>query len=111
MNENILFRLAATIASRREANAASSYTKSLLDAGTAACARKLGEEAVEIVIAAVSEDDGRLCSEAADLLYHLLVLLQSRNLGLEAVLAELDRRTSQSGLAEKAARPAGGKKS
>jgi phosphoribosyl-ATP pyrophosphohydrolase len=108
MSEDTLARLAATIAARRSATAAASYTKSLLDKGPAACARKLGEEAVETVIAGVGESDEKLCAEAADLLYHLLVLLESRNVALEAVLSELDRRTSQSGHAEKASRPTSG---
>src|SRR5271165_2587846 len=101
MSDDTLARLAATIAARRTATAASSYTKSLLDKGTAACAKKLGEEAVETVIAAMSESDERLQSEAADLIYHLLVLLEARNLSLDLVLNELDRRTPQSGHAEK----------
>jgi phosphoribosyl-ATP pyrophosphohydrolase len=108
MSEDTLARLAATIAARRSAASSASYTKSLLDKGATACAKKLGEEAVETVIAAVSESDEKLCAEAADLLYHLLVLLESRNLPLQAVLNELDRRTSQSGHAEKASRPASG---
>src|SRR5271167_1024526 len=105
MADDTLPRLAATIAARRAATASYSYTKSLLENGVAACAKKLGEEAAETVIAAVSESDGRLCSEAADLIYHLLVLLESRNLPFESVLTELDRRTSQSGHDEKASRP------
>ncbi len=104
MSEDTLTRLAATISARRSATATSSYTKSLLDKGAPACARKFGEEAVETVIAAVVESDEKLCAEAADLLYHLLVLLESRNVRLEAVLSELDRRTAQSGHAEKASR-------
>lgn len=108
MSEDTLARLAAAISARRSATAAASYTKSLLDKGAAACARKLGEEAVETVIAGVSESDEKLCAEAADLLYHLLVLLKSRNVPLSAVLSELDRRTSQSGHAEKASRPPSG---
>ncbi len=106
MIDDTLARLVATIAARRSAAAATSYTKSLLDKGTAACAKKFGEEAVETVIAAVSEDDDRMCAEAADVLYHLIVLLESRNLQFESVLRELDRRTSQSGHAEKASRAA-----
>jgi len=108
MSNDTLARLAATIAARRSATAAASYTKSLLEKGSAVCAKKLGEEAVETVIAGVSETDEKLCAEAADLLYHLLVLLESRNVRLEAVLSELDRRASQSGHAEKALRPSGG---
>lgn len=108
MNDDTLARLAATIAARRAASAAASYTKSLLEKGTVVCAKKFGEEAIETVIAAVSESDDKLCAEAADLLYHLLVLLESRNLSLEAVLRELDRRTSQSGHVEKASRTTSG---
>ncbi len=108
MSDDTLAQLAATIAARRAATAGSSYTKSLLDKGVAACAKKLGEEAAETVIAAVSESEERLLSEAADLIYHLLVLLEARNIPFESVLSELDRRTSQSGHAEKASRPKSG---
>jgi len=93
---------------RANSTASASYTKSLLDMGVGACAKKLGEEATEAVIAAVSESRERFCSEAADLIYHLLVLLESRNVSFESVLSELDRRTSQSGHAEKASRPQSG---
>ena len=103
-----LARLAATIASRRTASASASYTKSLLEKGVAACARKLGEEATETVIAAVGESEEKLRNEAADLIYHLLVLLEARNIAFESVLSELDRRMSQSGHAEKASRPKSG---
>lgn len=81
-----------------------SYTAKLLDGGPARIARKFGEEAVETVIAAISEDDKALTGEAADVLYHLLVLLKARGIPLADVMAELDRRTGQSGLAEKASR-------
>ena len=108
MSNDTLARLAATISARRSATSSTSYTKSLLDKGAAACAKKLGEEAVETVNAGVAESDEKLCAEAADLLYHLLVLLESRNVRLEAVLSELDRRTVQSGHAEKASRGSGG---
>jgi phosphoribosyl-ATP pyrophosphohydrolase len=104
MSEDTLARLAATIASRRSADASASYTKSLLDKGIAACAKKLGEEATETVIAALSESDDGLRAEAADLIYHLLVVLEARNVPLQSVLSELDRRTAQSGHAEKASR-------
>jgi phosphoribosyl-ATP pyrophosphohydrolase len=107
MSEDTLARLAATISARRSATSAASYTKSLLDKGPAACAKKLGEEAVETVIAGVSESDEKLCAEAADLVYHLLVLLEARNVPFSAVLSELDCRTSQSGHAEKASRKPG----
>ena len=104
MSEDTLARLAATIASRRNATGSASYTKSLLDKGIATCAKKLGEEATETVIAAVSESDERLRSEAADLIYHLLVVLEARNLSFQSVLNEVDRRAAQSGHAEKASR-------
>ncbi len=104
MSEDALARLVKTIAARRAGTASASYTKSLLDKGVAVCAKKLGEEAIETVIAAVSESDGSLVSEAADLIYHLLVVLEARNLCWQDVLSELDRRTSQSGHAEKASR-------
>lgn len=88
----LLTRLARTLAERARARPAGSYTAQLLDAGVAAVARKVGEEAVETVVAATAEDDARLASEAADLLYHLLVLLQARQVPLHRVLAELDAR-------------------
>ncbi|WP_072369960.1 phosphoribosyl-ATP diphosphatase [Hyphomicrobium sp. NDB2Meth4] len=101
---DVLLQLAATIKDRRAATADSSYTRQLLDAGPARCAKKLGEEAVETVIAAVGESDEALKGEAADLLYHLLVLLESRNVALADVLAVLDKRMGTSGLKEKAER-------
>lgn len=99
-----LDRLAATIASRKGADPASSWTAKLLAAGPETCAKKFGEEAVEAVIEAVKGDRNRLTSEAADVLYHLLVMLAARDVTLDAVLAELDRRTGTSGIEEKAAR-------
>jgi phosphoribosyl-ATP pyrophosphohydrolase len=96
--------LAAIIKSRRDESASSSYTKSLFDAGVPRIAKKFGEEAVEAVIAALGEDKSALTSEAADVLYHLLVLLEARGVDLGDVLAQLERRTRQSGHAEKAAR-------
>ncbi|MEJ2124209.1 MAG: phosphoribosyl-ATP diphosphatase [Alphaproteobacteria bacterium] len=104
MSEDTLTRLAATIAARRASEADASYTRQLLDAGTAKCAKKLGEEAVETVIAAMSEDDKALKSEAADLLYHLLVVLEARHIPFDDVLDVLEQRMGQSGLAEKASR-------
>jgi phosphoribosyl-ATP pyrophosphohydrolase len=100
-----LEELAEIVARRAQADAASSYTRSLLDKGVAVCAKKFGEEATEAVIAAVAQDDSALVGEAADVLYHLLVVLRSRNIPLEAVMAELEGRTAQSGHAEKASRP------
>lgn len=102
----VLVRLAETIAARRAADAGQSYTRQLLDAGPARCAKKFGEEAVELVIAAAAQDDGAVASEAADVLYHLLVLLEARNVPLSAVATLLNDRTKTSGLAEKAARNA-----
>jgi phosphoribosyl-ATP pyrophosphohydrolase len=97
--------LAEIVARRAEADAGSSYTRSLLEKGVARCAKKFGEEATEAVIAAVSEDEAALIAESADVLYHLLVVLQARGVPLSAVMAELERRTAQSGHAEKASRP------
>jgi len=99
-----LENLAEIVARRAEADAADSYTRSLLDKGVARCAKKFGEEATEAVIAALAEDDAALTAEAADVLYHLLVLLRARGVPLAAVMAELERRTARSGHAEKAAR-------
>jgi phosphoribosyl-ATP pyrophosphohydrolase len=96
--------LAARIKQRAQAASEMSYTRKLLDKGVAHCAKKLGEEAVETVLAAVNEDDSRLIAETADLLYHVLVVLEARGLALADVEAELARRTAQSGLEEKASR-------
>ena len=104
MVNDTLSRLAQTIAARRGSDAGSSYTRQLLDAGPAKCARKFGEEAVETVIAALTQDADALKSEAADLLYHLLVLLEARNVALDDVYNLLEARMGQSGLAEKASR-------
>ncbi len=87
-----LIRLARTVAERARDKPAGSYTAQLLDAGVAKIAQKVGEEAVETVVAATSEDRARLASEAADLIYHLLVLLEARQLPLDRVLEELDAR-------------------
>lgn len=96
--------LETIIAHRASADEGSSYTRSLLGKGVAKCAQKLGEEAVETVIAAVHGPREEVVSEAADLLYHLLVVLKARDVALGEVHAELARRTGQSGLAEKASR-------
>lgn len=104
MSAFTLETLAKIVAARRAAGAEASYTKSLLERGPARVAKKFGEEAVELVIAAVEGAPGPLTAEAADVLYHLLVLLESAAVPLSAVLAELERRTAQSGHAEKAAR-------
>jgi phosphoribosyl-ATP pyrophosphohydrolase len=92
---------------RAQASADVSYTRKLLDRGVSHCAKKLGEEAVETVIAAIHEDDKHLTSEAADLLYHLLVVLHARGISLADVEAVLAERQRQSGLEEKASRPRG----
>lgn len=107
MADDVLTRLAALISSRRQTLADTSYTRQLLDAGPARCARKLGEEAIETVIAGIGQDVGELRAEAADLLYHLLVLLEARSVPLADVLTVLEARMSQSGLAEKASRKPG----
>ena len=104
MANDVLQQLAATIRARRTASADSSYTRQLLDAGPQKCAKKLGEEAIETVIAATAETPEALKAEAADLLYHLLVLLESRGVGIDEVLAVLDDRSGVSGLKEKAER-------
>jgi phosphoribosyl-ATP pyrophosphohydrolase len=105
MSDDVLQGLAALIASRRAAKGDASYTRQLLDGGTIKCAKKFGEEAVEVVIAATGQTSAELTSEAADVLYHLLVLLESRDVALADVLAKLKGRMGTSGLAEKAARP------
>jgi len=100
----VLGRLADEIKSRRGASADTSYTAKLLAAGIEKCAKKLGEEAVETALAAVKGDRRQLASEAADLLYHLLVVLEAGGVTLAEVMAELERREGKSGIAEKAAR-------
>jgi phosphoribosyl-ATP pyrophosphohydrolase len=101
---NALTRLAATIATRKGADPESSWTAKLLAQGPEKCAEKFGEEAVEAIIEAVKGDRAKLTAEAADVLYHLLVMLAARDVTLQDVLAELDKRAGTSGLAEKAAR-------
>lgn len=104
MSNDVLAQLAATIRDRRSAADDTSYTRKLLDAGPAYCARKLGEEAIETVLAGAAESEDALKGEAADLIYHLLVLLESRNVPLRDVLDVLERRQGVSGLKEKADR-------
>ncbi|MEM9319193.1 MAG: phosphoribosyl-ATP diphosphatase [Pseudomonadota bacterium] len=99
-----LSRLAATIDARKGADPASSWTAQLLAKGPEKAAEKFGEEAVEAVIEAVKGDKAGLINEAADVLYHLLVMLAAREVALSDVLAELDRRDGMSGIAEKAGR-------
>ncbi len=101
---NALTRLAATIAARKGSDPESSWTAKLLAKGPEKCAEKFGEEAVEAIIEAVKGDKAKLKTEAADVLYHLLVMLAARDVTLQDVLAELDKRAGTSGLAEKAAR-------
>lgn len=101
---NTLETLAATIQSRKGADPDSSWTAKLLAKGPEKCAEKFGEEAIEAIIEAVKGDRERLTSEAADVLYHLLVMLTARDVTLDDVLAELARREGTSGLQEKAAR-------
>ncbi|WPY93061.1 phosphoribosyl-ATP diphosphatase [Limimaricola variabilis] len=100
-----LHDLAATILARRGADADTSWTAKLLSKGPEKCAEKFGEEAVEAIIEAVKGDREKLASEAADALYHLLVMCAARDVTLEDIEAELARREGRSGLAEKAARP------
>jgi len=95
------------VQTRAQSSAETSYTRALIDKGVTHCAKKLGEEAVEIAIAAIAEDRERVVAEAADLLYHLLVLLHVRGIALSEVEAALAERTRQSGLDEKAARKGG----
>lgn len=104
MDLEVLARLEAVIASRRGADPETSHTARMLARGPVKCAQKFGEEAVETVLAGAAEDRQALRSEAADALYHLLVLLASREVPLSDVLAELARREGVSGVEEKASR-------
>lgn len=104
---SILHDLAATIEARKGADPDSSWTAKLLAKGPEKCAEKFGEEAIEAIIEAVKGDRAKLTSEAADVLYHFLVMLAARDVALDDVLAELARRQGQSGIAEKAARTKG----
>ena len=99
-----LEQLENLIAQRSSAPSGESWTAPLLEKGPEKCAEKFGEEAIELIIEAVKNDSEGLINEAADVMYHLLVLLKSREISLSHVLAELERRTAQSGLTEKAAR-------
>jgi phosphoribosyl-ATP pyrophosphohydrolase len=102
-----LHDLEQRIAARAQASAQASYTRALIDKGVAHCAKKLGEEAVEVALAAVGEDREHVIGEAGDLLYHLLVVLHIRGIALAEVEAALAERSRQSGLDEKAARKGG----
>ena len=105
MTDFTLADLAAIVRLRGRSGDPASYTAKLFAKGPARAAKKLGEEAVEAVIAAVEGDAEALTAEAADLLYHLLVVLELRGVGLDAVIAELQARTARTGLEEKASRP------
>lgn len=96
--------LEAIVAARAKASPDESWTARLVAAGPQRIAKKLGEEAVEAVIAGVAGEKAELVAESADVLYHLMVLLHARGVAVQDVLSELQRRTAQSGLAEKAAR-------
>lgn len=104
MNEPVIAKLEQTIRERRNADARDSYVASLFAKGLPKIAQKLGEEATETIIAALSGTEDELVSESADLLFHWMVLLSAKNISFEAVLAEIERREGLSGLAEKAAR-------
>jgi phosphoribosyl-ATP pyrophosphohydrolase len=101
MTSEVLLKLAANIKARRDANPADSHTRRLLDGAPVKPAKKLGEEAVEVAIAAIAQDDKALIGETADLLYHLLVVLESRHVALDDVFAELERRMSATDLNQK----------
>ena len=105
MSKFTVHDLERRVQERAHASPEESYTRKLLDRGVAQCAKKLGEEAVETVLAAVGEDRDRVIAEAADLLYHLLVVLEARDVQLSEVEAALAKRAGMSGLDEKAARP------
>ncbi len=100
----VLERLAATVEARKGADPDSSWTAKLLAKGPEKCAEKFGEEAVEAIIEAVRGDRARLASEAADVLYHLLVMLAARDVTLAEVMTVLETREGTSGIAEKAGR-------
>ena len=102
--DGVIGRLAKTVAARRGADPASSHTAKLLARGPAKCAQKFGEEAVEAVIEAARGDREALVRESADVIYHLLVMLAAREVALDDVVAELERREGVSGIAEKARR-------
>lgn len=102
---DVLAALADEIAARKTASPDQSYTAKLLGQGVEKCAKKLGEEAVETALAAVLRDKAHVTAEAADLLYHFLVLLEASDVRLADVMAELARRQGVSGIAERASRP------
>ncbi len=104
MSQFTLADLERRVQARAAASAQASYTRQLLDKRVAQCAKQFGEEAVEALLAAVGEDRERLIAESADVLYHLLVVLQARVVSLAAIAALLETRTKKSGLEEKASR-------
>lgn len=104
MTDFTLQSLADLIDDRATSVRNASYTRNLLDAGTEKCAKKFGEEAIELVIAGVGSDKKAIILESADVLYHLLVVLQVNGIALQDVMVELQRRTAQSGIEEKASR-------
>ena len=104
MSKFTLHDLERRVEERARARAGASYTRELLDRGVEHCAKKLGEESIETVIAAVNEDRARLIAEAADLIYHLLVVLKARGIALSDVEAVLAERTERTGLQEKMSR-------
>ena len=104
MSTFTLTDLEKVVHARAKAGASESYTRTLLDKGVDHCAKKLGEEAIETVLAALQNDKSKLIGEAADLLYHLLVVLEVRGVTLAEVEAALEKRTAQSGHEEKASR-------
>ncbi|MSO66336.1 MAG: phosphoribosyl-ATP diphosphatase [Pseudolabrys sp.] len=104
MSKFTLADLEKRVHERAKASAKDSYTRALIDKGVDHCVKKLGEEAIETAIAALQDDKGRLIAEAADLLYHLLVVLEARGVTLAQVEAELEKRSAQSGHQEKASR-------
>jgi len=109
-NSDILFRLEQILVSRKGAAPGTSYVASLYAKGIDAVLKKVGEEATEAIIAAKGGDNQQLTAEAADLIFHTLVMLAARDVPLSDVLAELERREGMSGIDEKNARPASGKK-
>ena len=107
MDDFTIYDLERRVDARAASDPDVSYTRKLLDRGVAQCAKKLGEEAVELALASVIESRERLIEETADLLYHLLVVLKARDIKLSEVETALGARASQSGLAEKASRKGG----
>ncbi len=104
MSDFTLADLEAIVDSRAQADPSQSWTAKLVAGGQAKAAKKLGEEAIEAVMAAVRQDRENLVYESADLLYHLMVVLKIADIPLQAVMQELERRTAQTGLNEKASR-------